>query len=44
MAKAGVLKQLSEEYRGLTINVTAEGGNARPNQPVLSVRNGAVVK
>jgi hypothetical protein len=44
VASSGVIKQLSEKYRLLTIRVTVEGGvNARPNRNVLRVRDGKLI-
>ena len=42
-APAGVLKQLSERYPGLTIRVSAEGGNAYGGRAIVEIRNGAIV-
>ncbi len=41
---AGVIKQFSERYPTLTINISAEGGNARPNRNILSIRNGKILE
>jgi hypothetical protein len=43
-APAGVLKQLSERYPGLTIRTTAEGGDAFDGGTALELRNGQIVK
>lgn len=41
---AGVIKQLSEKYPGLTIRISVKGGaDARPGMQVLTVRNGQII-
>ena len=41
---AGVVKQFSERYPGVTIRITSEGGVARPGVQELVVRGGAIVE
>jgi RHS repeat-associated protein len=42
-AKAGVLRQFSERYPGLTIQVTAENASARMGRPVITIRGGKIL-
>jgi len=42
-APAGVIKQLSERYPGLTIRIAAEGGNAYPERPIVEIRDGRII-
>jgi hypothetical protein len=42
-APAGVIKQLSERYPGLTIRITAEGGNAYAGRTAVEIRNGRII-
>jgi len=39
----GVIKQLSERYPGLTIRITADGGNAYGGRAVVEIRNGRII-
>ena len=41
---AGVVRQFSERYPGVTIRITSDGGVARPGVQELVVRGGAVVE
>jgi hypothetical protein len=42
-APAGVIKQLSERYPGLTIRIAAEGGDAYAGRTVVEIRNGKII-
>ena len=42
-ARAGVIKQLSREYPGLTIRIAADGGNAYGKWPIVEVLNEQII-
>lgn len=42
-AAAGVIKQLSQMYPGLTVRIAAEGGNAYGRRAIVEILNGRII-